>query len=103
MRALIIVFIVTAPLLTSAQNVAYKHIDTSKVEWKSFEETNKLFTEKQKPVLLFMYNEEDDSSLIMLNQVFGLDEVANYINALFYPVKISCCLMNCIVLQATFL
>ncbi|MCF6240634.1 MAG: thioredoxin domain-containing protein [Bacteroidales bacterium] len=62
--------------------------DTSKVNWKSFEEVQKLFAEKQKPVYIFLYDNKDSSQL-MLNQTFGLDEVANYINVLFYPIKLN--------------
>ena len=62
--------------------------DTSKVEWKTFEEVQKLFSEKQKPVYIFLYDNKNDSSRIMLNQTFGLEEVANYINVLFYPIKL---------------
>ena len=38
--------------------------------------------------MIFLYDKNDDSSSIMLKEVFGLDEVANYVNILFYPVKL---------------
>ena len=61
--------------------------DTSKVKWLSFEETKQLFEKNQKPVLVYFHDNENDSSNMMLNKTFGLQEVANYINILFYPVK----------------
>ena len=72
--------------ITNAQMSDFK--DTSKVEWKSFEEVQQLFAKKQKPVYIFLYDKDNDSSQIMLNQTFGLEEVANYINILFYPIKL---------------
>jgi len=72
--------------ITNAQKSDFK--DTSKVEWKSFEEVQQLFAKKQKPVYIFLYDKDNDSSQIMLNQTFGLEEVANYINILFYPIKL---------------
>jgi len=62
--------------------------DTSKVKWMKFEETKSLFEKKQKPVLIFFHDSKNDSSNLMLNNTFGLNEVANYINILFYPIKI---------------
>ena len=72
---------------THAQNNGFK--DTSKVEWKSFEEVQKLFAQKQKPVYIFLYDIDNDSSKLMMNQTFGLEEVANYINILFYPIRLN--------------
>lgn len=73
--------------LLNAQNID-KFLDTSKVNWKTFEETQKLFSKKQKPVYVFLYN-NNDSSQLMLNKTFGLAEVANYLNVLFYPIKLN--------------
>ncbi|MBN2893685.1 MAG: DUF255 domain-containing protein [Bacteroidales bacterium] len=58
------------------------------LEWLSFEETNKLFLENQKPVMIFLYSENEEQSLKMQNETFGNPEVAKYINALFYPIKL---------------
>jgi thioredoxin-related protein len=66
----------------------YSQIDTSKVNWISFEETKNLFEKRQKPVLVYFYDSKNDSSRLMLNETFGLNEVASYINILFYPVKL---------------
>ncbi|MFN8254797.1 MAG: hypothetical protein U0W24_03855 [Bacteroidales bacterium] len=61
--------------------------DTSKVKWLDFNETKLLFEKTQKPVLIFFHDSKSDSSELMLNKTFGLNEVANYINILFYPIK----------------
>jgi len=58
------------------------------VEWKTVEEVGKLFAQTQKPVLFFIYSNKNDSSLMMLDSIFSNPEVSNYINVLFYPVKI---------------
>lgn len=88
MRKMAIVFILFYPLFLFSQQENHVVFNTSKVVWKSFEETNKFFQKKQKPVMIFLFNNDDDSSSVMLNQVFGMDEVANYINILFYPIKL---------------
>ncbi|MEN8121782.1 MAG: DUF255 domain-containing protein [Bacteroidota bacterium] len=88
MKKIAIIFILFYPLFLFAQQGSHEVYDTSKVEWKSFEETNKLFLKNQKPVFIFLYDKNEDSSMVMLNQIFGLEEVANYINILFYPIKL---------------
>jgi thioredoxin-related protein len=62
--------------------------DTSKVKWLSFDETKSLFEKNQKPILIYFHDKKNDSCNLLLNETFGLDEVANYINILFYPIKI---------------
>ncbi|MBN1253479.1 MAG: DUF255 domain-containing protein [Bacteroidales bacterium] len=64
-------------------------IDTNKVEWLNFETALSKFKEKQKPVLIFFDNPDMDSCNVMLNQTFGNEEVSNYINILFYPIKLN--------------
>jgi len=64
-------------------------IDTSKVKWLSFETVLEKFTKKPKPILIFFDNPDVDSSIYMLNKTFGNEEVSNYINILFYPIKIN--------------
>ncbi len=88
MKKLIILGIFLYPYIILAQQKDNHTLDTSKIEWKSFKETNSLFLKKQKPVMIFLYDDSDDSSFTMLNQVFSLEEVANYVNILFYPVKL---------------
>lgn len=62
--------------------------DTSKVNWFTLNETKVQFEKKQKPVFIFFHDNQNDSSNLMLNETFGLLEVANYMNALFYSIKI---------------
>ena len=88
MRRITLFYLFIFPFFLFAQQGNYEVLDTSKVEWKSFEETNNLFQKKQKPVMIFLYDKNDDSSSVMLNQVFSLDEVASYINILFYPIRL---------------
>ena len=88
MRIILYICLLFQPLSLFSQQESNNNIDTSKVEWKSFEEVSRLFLEKQKPVIIFLFDKNDDSSSVMLNGVFGLDEVANYINVLYYPVKL---------------
>ncbi len=66
----------------------FSQTDTSKVNWMSFEEAKSLFEKRQKPVLVYFYDSKGDSSKLMLNATFGLQEVASYVNILFYPVKL---------------
>lgn len=63
--------------------------DSSKVEWLTMSQAGKKFAEQQRPILIFFYQSDDDSSQMMLNEVFGLQEVADYLNPLFYAVKIN--------------
>ncbi len=80
-------FLCLAAFLISIGNL-YSQLDTSKVNWISFGETKNLFEKRQKPVLVYFYDNKNDSSKLMLNETFGLQEVANYINILFYAVKL---------------
>lgn len=70
-------------------SVFTQNTDTTEVKWMSVETVGELFAKKQKPILFFIYSETNDSSQMMLDSIFTKDEVANYINVLFYPVKIS--------------
>jgi thioredoxin-related protein len=80
------VFCLVLHFMTAGKSFA--QTDTSKVKWLSFKETKAQFEKRQKPVLVYFYDNSDDSSRLMLNKTFGLQEVANYINILFYPVKL---------------
>ncbi len=88
MKSIVFFILLLQTMVLFAQNENDKSLDSILVNWKSFEETNKLFLKKQKPVMIFLYDKNDDSSSVMLKEVFGLDEVANYVNVLFYPVKL---------------
>ena len=68
---------------TNAQNTE------DSVKWLSFDEVRANFDEIQKPVMIFLYSEESDSSRIMQETTFCNTEVTNYINIFFYPVKLN--------------
>ena len=58
------------------------------INWMSFDEVREEFSEVQKPVMIFLYSENSDSSVHMQETTFSNPEVANYINILFYPLKL---------------
>jgi thioredoxin-related protein len=71
------------PLLLLAQS----SIDTIPIKWLTFEETKQQFEKVQKPVFIFVYKNKSDSCKLMLDSVLRKNEVSNYINVLFYPIK----------------
>jgi len=85
LRKFLIIGLIYFPFFVEDAN---SQTDTSKVKWLSFEETKTLFEKKQKPVLVYFHDNLNDSSNLMLNKTFGLKEVANYANILFYPIKL---------------
>ena len=88
MKTILLVYFLFYYMYFFAQNESKANTPTHGVKWESFREVNKLFLEKQKPVLVFIYDAKNDSSQIMLDSVFALEEVANYINVLYYPIKL---------------
>jgi thioredoxin-related protein len=74
-------------LLISLFSVGYAQ--DSNVVWLSFEQTAEKFAQKQKPVLIFAFAEDDSLSQKMFQQTFANPEVAKYINLLFYPVRLN--------------
>ena len=85
MKTIVLVCFLYLTFSTFSQENKSKNIE---VNWLSFEEANKMFLKKQKPIMVFLYDKNKDSSSIMLNETFGLEEVANYVNILFYPIKL---------------
>ncbi len=59
------------------------------ISWLSFEETALKFQEKQKPIMIFMYAEDDTISEKMIKETFSKNEVVNYLNILYYPIKLN--------------
>ncbi len=76
-------------IFTELTTSVFAQTDTSKVKWLSFDDARQQFEKNQKPVLIFFHDTKNDSSNLMLNKTFGLQEVANYINILFYPVRMN--------------
>ncbi len=62
---------------------------TDSVKWISLEEAGAEFLEVQKPVIFYFYKDDCDSCRYMEETTFSNSEVSNYINILFYPVKIN--------------
>ncbi len=70
-------------IVVNAQNLP------DSVHWISIEKAGELFLKKQKPILVYFYKNNCDSCRIQEETTFSNPEVANYINVLFYPVKIN--------------
>ncbi len=79
-KILSVIALVFLTIITNAQ-------DTSKVNWLSFDQVRKMFYSRPKSILIWIYDDNCDSCTLMLNKTFGNKEVADYINALFYPIK----------------
>ena len=58
------------------------------VKWISIEEAGAKFAKQQKPIMFYFYKQNCDSCRKQETTTFSNPEVANYINILFYPVKI---------------
>jgi thioredoxin-related protein len=61
---------------------------TDSVKWLKLESVGERFSKQQKPVLIYFYTKNCDSCRVMEKTTFSNPEVANYINILYYPVKI---------------
>ncbi|NOZ35506.1 MAG: DUF255 domain-containing protein [Chlorobi bacterium] len=59
------------------------------VKWITIKQAGEQFLKKQKPILFYFYKDDCDSCRIQEKTTFSNPEVANYINILFYPVKIN--------------
>lgn len=62
---------------------------TDSVKWMNLEDVGEKFLENQKPVMIYFYKNDCDSCRIQETTTFSNPEVSNYINILFYPVKIN--------------
>jgi len=58
------------------------------VKWMDIEDVGIKFKEIQKPVMIYFYKNDCDSCREIEKITFSKPEVADYINILFYPVKI---------------
>ena len=58
-------------------------------KWRTFEEVGEFFLKRQAPILIYLYTDDCSSCQIMLDSTFQNSEVANYVNALFYPIKLN--------------
>ena len=81
------IFIISVILLYSL--VAVSQNKKGEIDWITIEKAQKLFKKKQKPILIYFYDNDNDSCKIQDTTTFAKYEVTNYINVLFYPVKIN--------------
>ncbi len=58
------------------------------VNWLTFEQASTLNKENPRPLMVFCYKANDDSSKLMLNTTFTRKEVCLYLNNKYYPVKL---------------
>ena len=58
------------------------------IHWMSFEQVSKAFVKKQKPIIIWIYDQDCDSCSLMEEKTFKNSEVVKYINVLFYPIKL---------------
>ncbi len=68
--------------------LAQSNQEEIKVEWLSLEQVKDTFLQRQKPIFLFISDEKNDSSQLMVDSVLSDRDIANYLNVYFYCVKI---------------
>ncbi len=85
MKIKLLIVLIVLSITIFAQN---NKNDSSFVDWKSLEEVSVQFIEKQKPILIWLYANDIDSCKLMKENTFALQEVNNYMNLLFYNIKI---------------
>lgn len=68
--------------------IAEAQTKTDSVNWIITDTVSQRFAKVQKPVMFFIYSQNCDSCALMQSETFSNLEVSNYINVLFYPVKI---------------
>ncbi len=76
-------------ILTVFMAVALALAQSDSVKWQTFDRVRKEFYSKQKPILIYLYEQGDDSCRMMEQKTFSNSEVARYINVLFYPIKLN--------------
>jgi thioredoxin-related protein len=67
---------------------AFSQIPEDSIKWISIEKAGELFTQTQRPIMIYLYKEGNSECEKMTKTTFCNSEVSNYINILFYPVKI---------------
>jgi len=58
------------------------------INWLTFDQVLASYKENPKPLMVFFYKTNDDSSKLLLNTTFTRKEVCVYTNTKYYPVKI---------------
>lgn len=68
---------------------AQENLEIKNINWLTFEETGLKFESYQKPIMVYLYEDNCDSCKIMENETFLNQEVVNYLNILFYSIKLN--------------
>jgi len=68
--------------------IAQENVEIKQVNWQTFKEVGESFTASQKPVMVYLYSNSCDSCQIMNVNTFMNQEVVNYLNILFYNIKL---------------
>lgn len=68
---------------------SYIYAQDSTVNWMNFEQVSVEFAQKQKPIIIYCFDENDSASMNMFQTTFKNEEVTKYINVLFYPIKLN--------------
>ncbi|HNX44298.1 MAG TPA: DUF255 domain-containing protein [Bacteroidales bacterium] len=69
------------PLTSPAQEIA-----PYQVKWRSVSEVKELQQKITRPILIFLYEPDNDSSKLLLENSFNKSSVVDYVNAAFYPI-----------------
>ncbi|PID88058.1 MAG: hypothetical protein CSB06_02230 [Bacteroidia bacterium] len=80
-------FLLTLLLSLKASHLSAQSL-TDSIHWISLEEAGKRFLKKPQPIIIYLYETDNDSCRMQSQDVFCKKEVADYINILFLPVKI---------------
>ncbi len=72
----------------SGYNMFAQNLNDS-INWLSLDSVSAKFAKVQKPVFIYFYADNCDSCRVQEQTTFSNPEVANYINILFYPVKLN--------------
>lgn len=75
-------------LMLSFTTTAQVTTDTT-VRWKTVKEVMELKAKEMKPTMVFFYHPDEDTSLIMKENIFTKREICTYLNPRFYPVIIN--------------
>ncbi len=84
-RVNLIIILIFSLLNSNAQNTKK---DSITVNWLKLKQVRDTFLQRQKPIMLYLYDEKNDSSKMMLDSVMSDKTVAQYLNVLFYNCKI---------------
>jgi len=82
-KLFILVFTLSVYNSTSYAQIS---LPPSRVEWNTLEEALQKNVEKSRPLFVFVYSNNNDSSRIMLETTFANEGMAGYISRNFYPI-----------------